>query len=484
MAKIWPTSGTEYANGSGNWTSSAIDMGADGSKRVYLRVNGTQVLYRDFTVSSGGQVSIESGYPKSAANVDHNGSAADYVEVTGITTSAASLIAVVYNVNNNGGSRTSYPPTIGGDTGLSFTRVSLDGSIFADNRNGSSVWLATSSGALSNKTLRFTRPAGTDYATFNLTVYSLLGTTGAAGSKAGVAVDGSVSTAQNGLIRPYGDAGSIVLFGSFGTPTSTTMLPSGSWDTAPTGSTVSGCGTGHIFTTDRTGVTVGANTSQTYSGWTAVEIPASGANVVNPVQFLGSWGSAAGGTTSNSTNVTVSTSQSSGMLVALLSWSATSVAASSVTASGLTFTRRTNTSSGGSGSVDIWTAPFSGTLSSLAVGATLPGSANFAYKVIALGNVNASPIGTIVHPTQVNSTAMPDVTFNSCTAGSMLLTNAWCATAPGSGTLNNNTALIDNQNDAGLFRRAFWADTGTNVIGGTGYNSISSMQCGIEIKAA
>jgi hypothetical protein len=52
MAKI--NTGTITANSNGDWTSNAIDMGAAGSKTVYMRVNGTEVLTRTFTATAGG----------------------------------------------------------------------------------------------------------------------------------------------------------------------------------------------------------------------------------------------------------------------------------------------------------------------------------------------------------------------------------------------------------------------------------------------
>lgn len=50
MAKLNTSNIT--ADGAGDWTSSAIDFTA-GSKRAYMRVNGAQVLYRDFTTTIG-----------------------------------------------------------------------------------------------------------------------------------------------------------------------------------------------------------------------------------------------------------------------------------------------------------------------------------------------------------------------------------------------------------------------------------------------
>jgi hypothetical protein len=146
MAKI--NTGTITADANGNWTSDAIDMGAYGSKTVYMRVNGMQVLTRNFTTAP-----TPFAFVKAASN-DDAASAPSSPLVVSISTSAGSLLVAVVR---NGTSTL--------DNGIDTTHTMSDTSgtgtwVKADDGTGnlnyhSSVWYKLVSAAVTSVTCTF-----------------------------------------------------------------------------------------------------------------------------------------------------------------------------------------------------------------------------------------------------------------------------------------------------------------------------------------
>jgi hypothetical protein len=117
MAKI--NTGTITADGSGNWTSNAIDMSPAGAKRVYMRVGGTEVLYRDFTATTG--VSL-------LQSTDGFNYAADTTPAVAgpLTTSSSASILVACCMSEYGPGNGGWSPTVT-TSGLTWT---LQGSLW------------------------------------------------------------------------------------------------------------------------------------------------------------------------------------------------------------------------------------------------------------------------------------------------------------------------------------------------------------------
>jgi hypothetical protein len=213
------------------------------------------------------------------------------------------------------------------------------------------------------------------------------------------------------------------------------------------------------------------------------------------VSFLSSWANTAN---SPATYCEVSsigtTATAQGLLV--VAWAGqnidialTSVAVMSGSGSIGAWTQRTNDTTGsGDGSVEIWTAAFTGTIANVVIRATSPSGMNMGVSVMAFDNVSASsPTGVVYQPAySYNLTSVPDFAFTGCTAGSMVVRAGW--TQPGSGSFVSNgyTSQVVWLNNAVVVDRSTNALTGTSITlgGGTGRLSTDLTQCGIEIKGA
>ena len=110
MAKI--NAGTITADGAGNWSSDSIDMGAAGAKTVYMRVNGSQVLTRNFTVTASG-VAID-------VNTGFNAAAASTATASAVSYSTGNIIVVAAHVH---GSNQVSGITVGGNAATLRSRV-------------------------------------------------------------------------------------------------------------------------------------------------------------------------------------------------------------------------------------------------------------------------------------------------------------------------------------------------------------------------
>jgi hypothetical protein len=143
MAKI--NAGTITADGAGNWTSDSIDMGSAGSKTVYMRVNGTEVLTRNFTVAAGGQTIAQDGSTLTA-----NSGWATTIN-TGATLSTAGTNRLIVAAFTVGGNTQPTGITISGG-GLTWHegvyRTQATGAV---DYNG--VWWAWASSQLTNQTI-------------------------------------------------------------------------------------------------------------------------------------------------------------------------------------------------------------------------------------------------------------------------------------------------------------------------------------------
>jgi hypothetical protein len=224
MAKI--NSGTITADGAGIWTSEAITL-TSGAKRVYLRVGGTEVLYRDFTVGAAASVSVAAG----PWSVEANPASGVALPCTITSTAGASLLVAMVCGNNSGGLGTSSSMA---SSGLTWTKAS--GAFVAGGGTGEwggpvEVWYAYSTGALSNHVVNWSSTA------FGCrTLMSIVSLSGhAASNPIGNVSTASLAMATNGARTQTitCSAGSMIFGAAFFGPESTSNAP-----TAGTGTTL------------------------------------------------------------------------------------------------------------------------------------------------------------------------------------------------------------------------------------------------------
>lgn len=132
MAKI--NTGTITAGGDGSWTSNAITLTV-GANRTYMRVNGAQVLYRDFTVAAASQFGKTTS-TGTATNFPANANIVSICLFTGFPGGTVSTGKVYYATANTGG----YKMVVyTGTAGLSNTKT-LVGVSDAVTNPSTSVW--------------------------------------------------------------------------------------------------------------------------------------------------------------------------------------------------------------------------------------------------------------------------------------------------------------------------------------------------------
>jgi hypothetical protein len=155
MAKI--NTGTITADGSGNWSSNAIYLGS-GAKRTYMRVNGVEQLYRDFTLEAGPQLdSAPTGFSayRNAAT-DPATASNGYVSTQG--TNRLIIAAVQYKDKASGYITPS-------SSNLTWNRGPYVTAGTSPYYSSAEIWWAWAATQLTNEAVTFTRTGGTAFCT-------------------------------------------------------------------------------------------------------------------------------------------------------------------------------------------------------------------------------------------------------------------------------------------------------------------------------
>ena len=204
----------------------------------------------------------------------------------------------------------------------------------------------------------------------------------------------------------------------------------------------------------------------------------------------GPWGSPGNGATSNSTTITTSAPSFIMVNAACDTGGSSSVSVTSVTATGLTFSKLAGGSGSGSSNsscVEFWGAYSTSALSSVVVTANYSAGANNAFGVISLAGVEPSScIGVTISPT--NGSNNLSATFSGCTVDSMVFVSAFQSPYTNlfvTNTAGSDTTIWENQNGVSQYLRSTSSVTTTGInISSTGWTSgCTFLYAGIEILA-